>query len=131
MWLEHASASGWEGRAYVGHLIDFCFLTHWNLIDTISWGWGYLHPEEEHALRVFDQESHSVTRWGRGITRAGEAYSIGENLSLSITKQDRACKYVSLRWQINVFYQNTPDITMEYRTPVYSANQREPEWETV
>jgi hypothetical protein len=33
----------------------------------------------------------------QAVSRAGEAYSIGENLSLSITKQDRACKYVSLR----------------------------------
>jgi hypothetical protein len=42
---------------------------------------------------------------------------IGENLSLFITKQDHACNYVSLRWQVNVFYQNTPPgIVMEYGT---------------
>ena len=31
-----------RGRTYVECLIDFCFLTLWNLIDTISRGWGYL-----------------------------------------------------------------------------------------
>jgi hypothetical protein len=53
--------------------------------------------------RVFDQGSHSVTRGGGGVGRVyHKRYHVtemrtGENLSLSITKQDRACNYVSLR----------------------------------
>ena len=58
---------------------------------------------------VFDQESHSVTRGGYHKRYHVMERRIGGSLSLPITKQDHACKYVvslSLRSQINVFYQN-------------------------